>query len=117
MTDLEHSAAVALRRLSHLERDGGVVVVDDPISRLLRRLSRTMPELIEEVLAFIEHRIAEMNGDDGVAPKPTAESVALVKPEVVARFAAMANAERMGFGEFLEHTLDVYEESRKREDR
>jgi hypothetical protein len=28
----------------------------------------------------------------------------------------MANAERMGFGEFLEHMLDVYEESRKRED-
>ena len=74
MTDLEHSAAVALRRLSHLERDGGVVAVDDPISRLLRRLSRDMPELIEEVLAFIEHRIAEMNGDNGAAPRPT-ESV------------------------------------------
>jgi hypothetical protein len=115
MTDLEHSAAVALRRLSHLERDGGVVVVDDPISRLLRRISRDMPELIEEVLAFIERRIAEMNGDDGAGPRPT-ESVALVKPEVVARFAAMANAERMDFGEFLEHMLDVYEESRNREE-
>jgi hypothetical protein len=48
-----------------------------------------------------------MNGDDGAAPRPT-ESVALVKPR--------RHAERMGFGEFLEHMLDVYEESRKRED-
>jgi hypothetical protein len=115
--NIEHqhgSAAVALRRLAHPRRDGGVVVEDDPISPLIRRLSRDMPELIEEVLAFIERRIAEMNGDDGAAPRPTADSVALVKPEVVARFAAMANAERMGFGEFLEHILDVYEESGKR---
>jgi hypothetical protein len=74
------------------------------------------PELIEEVLTLIEHRIAEMNGDDGAAPRPTAESVAIVKPEVVARFAAVANAERMGFGEFLEHIMDVHEESRKREE-
>jgi hypothetical protein len=28
----EHSAAVALRRLAHPGRDGGVVVEDDPVS-------------------------------------------------------------------------------------
>jgi hypothetical protein len=33
-----------------------------------------MPELMEEVVAFIERRTAEMNGDDGAAPRPT-ESV------------------------------------------
>jgi hypothetical protein len=94
------SAAVALRRLAHSERDGGVVVGDepvsepintergggvvvgdDPISPLLRRLSIDMPELTEEVVAFIERRTAELNDDDA-APKP-AESVvpaALVRP-------------------------------------
>jgi hypothetical protein len=49
-------SAVALRRHTHSERDGGVVVGDDPISPLLRRLSIDMPELTEEVVAFIERR-------------------------------------------------------------
>jgi hypothetical protein len=88
------SAAVALRRLAHPGRDGGsvveddpvsepinpergggVVVRDDPISQLFRRLSIDMPELMEEVVAFIERRTAELNGDGGPAPRPP-ESVA-----------------------------------------
>jgi hypothetical protein len=86
------SAAVALRRLAHPGRDGGAVVeelvsepidpergggavVEDELSELFKRLSRDMPELMEEVVAFIEDRTAEMNGDDGAAPRPT-ESVA-----------------------------------------
>jgi hypothetical protein len=88
------SAAVALRRLAHAGRDGavvvdddpvsepinpgrggGVVVGDDPISQLFRRLSIDMPGLMEEVVAFIERRTAELNGDDGAAPRPP-ESVA-----------------------------------------
>ena len=81
------SAAVALRRLAHPGRDGAVVmeddpvsepervvVGDDPISPLLRRLSIDMPELMEEVVAFIERRIVELR-DGGAAPRPT-ESVA-----------------------------------------
>ena len=82
------SAAVALRRLAHPGRDGAVVmeddpvsepervvVGDDPISPLLRRLSIDMPELMEEVVAFIERRTAELNErGDGAAPRPT-ESV------------------------------------------
>jgi len=85
------SAAVALRRLAHPGRDGAVVmeddpvsepikpervvVGDDPISPLLRRLSIDMPELMEEVVAFIERRTAELNEKaDGAAPRPT-ESV------------------------------------------
>jgi hypothetical protein len=94
------SAAIALRRLAHPGRDGaavveddpvsepinperggGVVVEDDPISPLLKRLSIEMPELMGEVVAFIERRTAELNDDDA-APKP-AESVvpaALVRP-------------------------------------
>jgi hypothetical protein len=68
------SAAVALRRRAHPGRDGGVVVGDDPISPLLRRLSIEMPELMGEVVSFIERRTAELNDDDA-APKP-AESVA-----------------------------------------
>ena len=48
---------------------------DDPISPLLRRLSIDMPELMEEVVAFIERRTAELNErEDGAAPRPT-ESV------------------------------------------
>jgi hypothetical protein len=89
----KHSAAVALRRLAHPgrdgvvvaedapvsepinpERSGGVVVGDDPLSPLIRRLSADMPELMEEVVAFIERRTAELN-DDGAAPRPS-ESVA-----------------------------------------
>jgi hypothetical protein len=80
------SAAVALRRLAHPERDGSTVVEepvsepinaerDDPIFPLLRRLSLDMPELMEEVVAFIERRTAELNErEDGAAPTPT-ESV------------------------------------------
>ena len=76
------SAAVALRRLAHPERDGGAVVEeptsepinperDDPISPLLRRLSLDMPELMEEVVAFIERRTAELNErEDGAVPAP-----------------------------------------------
>jgi hypothetical protein len=84
-----HSAVVARRRLSHPDRDGTLVVEDDPptepsnprrgdgvvvgddlISPLIRRLSLDMPELMEEVVAFIERRTAELNGDGGSAPPP-----------------------------------------------
>jgi hypothetical protein len=34
-----------------------------------------MPELMEEVVAFIERRTAEMNGDGGAAPRPTESAV------------------------------------------
>ncbi len=105
------SAPVALRRLTHPERDGGRV--SDPVSQLIRRLARDMPGLLEEVVSLVEHRIAEARGDDGDA-LAMAESVAPVKPEVAARFAAMAEAEGMGFAKFLEHMLDDYEASRKR---
>jgi hypothetical protein len=86
---VKHSAVVARRRLSHPERDGtivveddpptepinprrgdDVVVGDDPISPLIRRLSLDMPELMEEVVAFIERRTAELNGNVGAAPPP-----------------------------------------------
>ena len=93
------SAAVALRRLVHPGRDGGVVVEDDPVSEpinpervvvgddpispLLRRLSIDMPELMEEVIAFIERRAAELNERaGGAAPRPIESVVptALVRP-------------------------------------
>ena len=80
------SAAVALRRLAHPGRDGaeadsvsepinpdrgGGAVGDDPISPLLRRLSIEMPELMEEVVAFVERRAAELNERaGGAAPRP-----------------------------------------------
>jgi hypothetical protein len=87
------SAAVALRRLAHPGRDGAeadpvsepinpqrVVVGDDPISPLLRRLSIDMPELMEEVVAFIERRAAELNERaGGAAPRPT-ESIVPAAP-------------------------------------
>jgi hypothetical protein len=39
-----------------------------------------------------------------------------LKPEAAKRFTALADAERMGFDEFLEHMLDVHDEaSRKTE--
>jgi hypothetical protein len=107
------SAAVALRRLSHPGRDGGVGVEGDPISQLIRRLARDMPALLEEVVSLVERRIAEARGDDGAA-LAMAESIAPVKREVSARFAAMARAEGMDFAEFLEHMLNDYEASRKR---
>jgi hypothetical protein len=41
------------------------------MSPLLRRLSIEMPELMEEVVAFIEHRAAELNERaGGAAPRP-----------------------------------------------
>jgi hypothetical protein len=93
---VEHSAVVALRRLTHPARDGGlmvqddaattpisprrdVVVGDDPISPLIKRLSLDMPKLMEEVVAFIERRTAELNEDDGDAPRPP-DSVATAAP-------------------------------------
>jgi hypothetical protein len=87
--DIEHqhgSAAVALRRLAQPVsepidpgRDGGAVAEDDPasqVSQLIRRLSLDMPELLEEIVALIERRTAELDETDaGAAPGPT-ESVA-----------------------------------------
>ena len=91
------SAAVALRRLAHPNRDGGVVVEadlsepinprrdgagvadDNPISQLITRLSLDMPELMEEVIAFIERRTAEL-GDNGAAPMPTESVTPAVPP-------------------------------------
>jgi hypothetical protein len=84
---VEHSAVVALRRLTGglvveddpaakaINPERGVVVGDDPISPLISRLSLDMPKLMEEVVAFIERRTAELNGDDGAALRPP-ESVA-----------------------------------------
>lgn len=87
------SAAIALRRLAHPGRDGvvldsqaasepinpgrdgGVVVADGPISPLIRRLSLDMPELIEEVVAFIGRRTAELNERDGGAAPRTTQNV------------------------------------------
>ena len=80
------SAAIALRRLAHPGRDGAVVVEDDPVSEpinpkravgddpispLLRRLSIEMPELMEEVVAFIERRATQLHErEDGATPRP-----------------------------------------------
>jgi hypothetical protein len=59
MTDREHSDVVALHRLSHPERGGGVVE-DNPVSELMR-----------QAVAFIERWNAELNGrDDGAALRP-----------------------------------------------
>jgi hypothetical protein len=50
--------------------------VEDELSELFKRLSHDMPELMEEVVAFIERRTAELSErDDGAAPRLT-ESVA-----------------------------------------
>jgi hypothetical protein len=93
VSPVKHSAVVAMLRLARPERDGGVVVEEDPVSEpinpergggaivedelseLFKRLSRDMPELMEEVVAFIERRTAKLSEDDGAAPRP-AESVA-----------------------------------------
>jgi hypothetical protein len=65
MTDGEHSAVVALHRLSLPERNGGVVVEDNPVSELMR-----------QAVGVIERWNAELNErDDGATPRPT-ESVA-----------------------------------------
>jgi hypothetical protein len=72
MTQEEHrrgSAAVALRRLSHPERDGrGGVVEDDRISEVARRLS--------ELLAVVERRPVE----DRVAAPKLIEAVSPAAP-------------------------------------
>jgi hypothetical protein len=64
MTDREHSAVVALRRLSDPEQNGGVVLEDNPVS-----------ELMKQAVAFIERWNAELDERDDGAPRPT-ESVA-----------------------------------------
>jgi hypothetical protein len=65
MTDGEHSAVVALHRLSLPERNGCVVVEDNPVSELMR-----------QAVVFIERWNAELNErGDGAAPMPT-ENVA-----------------------------------------
>ena len=106
------SAAVALRRLSHPERDGavvaeddpvsepinperdgGIVVGDDPISPLIRRLSIDMPELMEEVVAFIERRTTELEERDGGDAGKTAISLHF-DTRVLARIDA--DAKRLG---------------------
>jgi hypothetical protein len=89
---VKHSAVVALRRLSHPGRDGvavddapasepispgqgGGAIEGDPISPLIRRLSR-MPELLEEIVALVERRTAELNGDQGGPSLRQRESMA-----------------------------------------
>jgi hypothetical protein len=97
----KHSATVALRRLSE----------DDSVSEL-KHLSLDVPESIhrrfmlacvaadkvmaDEILVFIERRTAELN------------------KEAAARFAAKADAEGEGFGEFFEKVLDAYERAKER---
>ena len=67
------SAAVALRRLAHPGRDGGVVAEGDQLSEVSRRLS--------ELLALVERRtIAEPNEKEDCAPRRLAESVAPAAP-------------------------------------
>jgi hypothetical protein len=68
MTDREPSATLALRRLSHPKRDGGVVAEGDQLAEVVGRLS--------ELLAMVEHRRAE---DCGTERRP-AESVAPEAP-------------------------------------
>jgi hypothetical protein len=86
VSPVKHSAVVAMLRLAHPGRDDSAVVEEpvsepvnpersDPLSPLIRRLSRDMPELLEEIVALVERRTAELNGDDGAAPRP-AESAA-----------------------------------------
>jgi hypothetical protein len=54
---VEHSAAVALRRLLHPERDG-VVVEDNPVSEPIRRLSLDMHRRFKAVRAAADKLIA-----------------------------------------------------------
>ena len=83
VSPVKHSAVVAMLRLARPERDGGAVAGDDPVSEpinpergggavvedelpeLFKRLSRDMPELMEDVVAFIERRTAELEAGDG----------------------------------------------------
>jgi hypothetical protein len=66
------SAAVSLRRLAHPGRDASAGVEDDPaVCELIGRL--------EEIVASIERRTAELDERDGAAPRP-AENVAQQLP-------------------------------------
>jgi hypothetical protein len=69
MTAREPSAAVALRRLSHSGRDGGLAAEEDQLSEVTRRLS--------ELLAVVEHGTAE---DYGAATRSTEGVAPLVRP-------------------------------------
>jgi hypothetical protein len=64
MTDLERSAVVALHRSHADERNGGVVVEDNPVSKLMR-----------QAVAFIECWNAELNKRDAWAAPGQTESV------------------------------------------
>jgi hypothetical protein len=65
MTDVERRAVGALHRLSHAEeRNGGVVVEDNPVSELMR-----------QAVAFIERWNAELNERDAFAALSQSESV------------------------------------------
>jgi hypothetical protein len=66
---------------------------DDPISPLIRRLSIDMPELMEEVVAFIERRTAELDERDGGYAGKTAISLHF-DTRVLARIDA--DAKRLG---------------------
>ena len=71
MPNRNHSAVVALRRLSHPEREGGVVVEGNPVSELMR-----------QAVAFIERWNAELNErDDGAAPRPRGATPTLQNDE------------------------------------
>jgi len=96
------SAAVALRRLAHPGRDGDAPVSgpinpersggDDPLSPLIRRLSTDMPELLEEIVVFIERRTAELNG---TPPQDEKTAITLLfDTQVLARIDA--DAKRVG---------------------
>jgi hypothetical protein len=63
------TAAVALRRLAHPGRDGGIFGEGDQLFEVTRRLS--------EILAVVEHQTGKIN--DRAAPRP-AESVASSVP-------------------------------------
>jgi hypothetical protein len=75
MTQEQHrrgtAAAVALRRLPHPGRDGGIVGEGDQLFEVTRRLS--------ELLDVVEHRTAEI--DDRAGPRPTE----IVAPSVLVR--------------------------------
>jgi hypothetical protein len=103
------SAAVALRRLAHPRREGVQDApasepinprrddgVDDPasqISQLIGRLSVDVPELLEEVVALIERRTAELDERDGGAAGKTTICLRF-DARVLARIDA--DAKRMG---------------------
>jgi hypothetical protein len=69
------SAAVALRRLVHPERDGGAVTQDDQLSEVSRRLS--------ELLAVVGQRTTET--DAGLAPPPPERAKPVLVPPAPSR--------------------------------